>query len=377
MKRPVNRFNVKIIALPDFVCCLVMLVFISVIPKVVHAQEYPVSVLSAADTLTVLESGSDQPAVPSYGEITDWVSIHILKDQELSRYKSYIYSGMGFRLLYPAGYSRLPNRSTDADLIHKAKFPLLVFLHGMGEKGRTEENEAQLRYIGKAFLDAEREGELNSYALIPQSQTGIWSGYDLSKLSDIIDYMVLNNNVDPMRISLVGISSGADGAWRLAASHPELFSSLVSMSAALPEYALHIPRLLHLPVWIIQGSQDRNPAPADSKQLAELMTRSGCDVTYSLLKNTGHNTLVPMIVTKEFYSYIGRSDKLNPVRKGNQASVEEGFDGYKWFLDGKQIIDASSSSVKIRHPGSYAVSVYKNGVWSVRSPHALVAGQLL
>lgn len=348
---------------------IVMLLLFSFNTGAVKAQDTTiVSALSPRDTLTVIDSASMAPAIPSYGIIQDWVSVHIIKDINVTRYKSYIYSGLGFRLLYPEAYKG--NNIADNDSVKGGRktYPMTIFLHGMGEKGKVEENEACLRYVGKAFLAAESEGKFQSYALIPQSQSGYWSPDDLQKIISITKYMIEKNHVDPMRISVMGISLGADGAWRLAASDPNLFSLLIDLSAADLSYLKDIPKMKYLPVVIVQGSYDRKPDPALSLKIANSLKLSDGISEYLLLKKTGHNTLVPMLLDPSLYARLAGANKLNPARHGSMIGICPGFPAYRWFLNGVLLNGTNHNLIGVLKPGFYSVQVKQNGQWSEKSP---------
>lgn len=352
---------------------LVMLLLFSINLSFAGAQDLqPPGILDPDDSLTVIDSAANAPRIPSYDIINDWVTVHLLNEPVLPRYKSYILSGLGFRLLYPPDYHSNNISVTDTTVSGHKLFPLLVFLHGMGEKGRAEENETQLRYVGRAFLDAEKQGVFNSYALIPQSQTGYWSEYDLAKLTLIIRFMIQHNRVDPLRITVMGISSGADGAWRLAAANPGLFCSLVDLSAASPGYVKDVARLRHVTVWIVQGAWDRKPDPRLSLSVATQLNQAGCRVKYSLLPGTGHNTLVPMLKKKELFTWIQTGNLINPVQKGTQLEVSPVFDDYRWYRDGRQIMGADQPFYMALTSGSYCVQVKNNGIWSYLSPRSAI-----
>ena len=354
------------------VLAFVMLLLFSFKNTACFAQDTTiVSALSPLDTLTVIYSASMAPSIPAYGSIEDWVAVHLLKDLNVQRYKSYIYSGLAFRVLYPKNYKNDNIIAREPYALAPKSYPLVIFLHGMGEKGKVTENEACLRYVGKAFLDAEVNHQFNSYALIPQSELGFWSHDDLGKIITLIKYMIEKNHVDPMRISVMGISSGADGAWRLTELEPSLFCSLIDLSAADLRYLNNIPKMKNLPVWIIQGSNDRKPSPLLSQKIAKSISNSGGIVRYTLLKNTGHNTLVPMLVNPALFQYLSNANKLNPVRHGNYLSIDPIFPVCRWYLNGKLLKNEKKCSIPLSKSGSYAVQVNDHGVWSVMSPRPL------
>lgn len=54
----------------------------------------------------------------------------------------------------------------------KEKFPLVIFLHGAGERGN--DNEAQLKHITDLFLDLRNRGKYPCYVLAPQCPKDLW-----------------------------------------------------------------------------------------------------------------------------------------------------------------------------------------------------------
>ncbi len=103
----------------------------------------------------------------------------------------------------------------------QGKKPLIVFLHGSGEKGTDTEKlkvHGPLKYIKNNALDA--------YILAPQCpENDYWDAEALYRL--ILKIQKENPNIDASRIYLTGLSMGGWGAWNLAIAHPEMFAALV------------------------------------------------------------------------------------------------------------------------------------------------------
>lgn len=105
----------------------------------------------------------------------------------------------------------------------KSKKPLIIFLHGSGEKGNDLEKikvHGPLKYNKTTPLDA--------YILAPQCpENSYWDSESLYLLTQKI---IKENNIDPNRIYLTGLSMGGWGAWNLAFAHPEMFAALVPIA---------------------------------------------------------------------------------------------------------------------------------------------------
>ena len=105
----------------------------------------------------------------------------------------------------------------------KAKKPLIVFLHGSGEKGSDLEKvkvHGPFKYLKTNRLDA--------YVLAPQCPENEY--WDAETLYRLIQNILKVNNIDEKRIYLTGLSMGGWGAWNLAFAHPDMFAALVPIA---------------------------------------------------------------------------------------------------------------------------------------------------
>ena len=105
----------------------------------------------------------------------------------------------------------------------KEKKPLIIFLHGSGEKGADLEKvkaHGPFKYLKNNKIDA--------FVLAPQCPDNeYWNEETLYRL---ILKIQKENNIDSSRIYLTGLSMGAWGAWNLAFAHPEMFAAFVPIA---------------------------------------------------------------------------------------------------------------------------------------------------
>lgn len=104
------------------------------------------------------------------------------------------------------------------------KKPLIIFLHGSGEKGTDIELvkvHGPFKYLKTHDIDA--------YVLAPQCPKEVY--WESESLYQLIQKVIAENkNIDTSRIYLTGLSMGAWGAWNLAFAHPEMFAALVPIA---------------------------------------------------------------------------------------------------------------------------------------------------
>jgi len=136
------------------------------------------------------------------------------------------------------------------------KYPLVLFLHGMGERGL--ENERQLTDNGGAHLWCidEIQQETPCCILAPQCPTNIsWVHPGIPELlSELCDYICNTESIDRMRMYICGLSMGAIGTWNMIARYPDKFAAAMPVCGAgtLPNARL----IGQTPVWAFHAEDD-------------------------------------------------------------------------------------------------------------------------
>ncbi len=163
--------------------------------------------------------------------------------------------------------------------------PLIVFLHGAGERG-SDLTILRAHSIPKIF---EKDSPVNAITLCPQipDQDRVWSDY-LSELKDLIDETAKTYEADLSRISLTGVSMGGFGVWDLAFRYPHTFSRLAPVCGG--GMAWRVPALKHIPVRAFHGDRDDVVNPAYSSDMVDALTRCGGTASLTIFHNTGHDS---------------------------------------------------------------------------------------
>ncbi len=182
-------------------------------------------------------------------------------------------------LLYlPADYGRDAQR----------RWPLIVFLHGAGERGTDPQ---RLTSIGLPQILQDRS-DLPFVVVSPQLAPGDGWNDKGAMLNALIDWIEEQYTIDPQRIYLTGFSLGGFGAWALGLNSPDRFAALVPVAGgwefggdAVPS---NICDLAAKPIWVFHGAQDETVKPAQSEVLVEALRACGSDVRYTLLPKATH-----------------------------------------------------------------------------------------
>jgi len=228
-----------------------------------------------------------------------------------------------YRLLKPANYN--VNR----------KYPLVIFLHGAGERG--DDNKIQLVHGMKDFLDAERRKNMPCYVVAPQCPAGKkwvevdWSA-EASKMpqqpSDslgltikLVQSMIETAAVDPNRIYITGLSMGGYGTWDAVARYPEMFAAAAPIcGGGDPETA---NRFTHVALWAFHGDKDQAVKVERSRQMIEALKKAGGEPKYTEYAGVGHDSWTATYKDPEFHSWLFAQRRVKPKGKEEAEAAED------------------------------------------------------
>ncbi|MGW8180111.1 MAG: carboxylesterase family protein, partial [bacterium] len=126
--------------------------------------------------------------------------------------------------------------------------PLLIFLHGAGERG----NDLELVKIHGPPKLIEAGVELPMIVASPQVALNEW--WSPSTVVWLLKDIQSRLNIDPKRVYLTGLSMGGYGTWETAIRYPTLFAAIVPICGrGDPTMA---ERIKHIPTWIFHGAKD-------------------------------------------------------------------------------------------------------------------------
>ena len=121
----------------------------------------------------------------------------------------------------------------------------------------------------------------------------------------MLDQVVANYPVDTNRITVSGLSSGGDGTWRALERRPGLFAAAVPLVSwnALKDNAIEKnPILKKVPIWAIYSSDDNGIDFA--RQEFERLEKAGCNVMKSEFGVCGHNAWTPAMLQADIFSWL-------------------------------------------------------------------------
>ncbi|MBM3882106.1 MAG: phospholipase [Verrucomicrobia bacterium] len=196
------------------------------------------------------------------------------------------------------------------------RWPLILFLHGSGERGRRVWRVAK---HGPPKLVA----ELPDFPFVvvsplcPAGQT--WSN---DVLLALLERILAERRVDPSRVYLTGLSMGGYGAWGLGLGYPERFAAVAPVcggGSLLPILLVHPRRvraLRSLPVWAFHGGKDSVVGVGESERLIEALRRSGArDVRLTVYPEAEHDSWTETYRTPQLYAWFLEHRRLRKRRR--------------------------------------------------------------
>ncbi len=173
--------------------------------------------------------------------------------------------GAHYLLFLPKGY--------EADAAKK--WPLILFLHGAGERGSDLK---QVAVHGPPKIVQSRP-ELPFVVVSPQCPAG--QRWDNDTVLALLDHIQATCRIDPARVYLTGLSMGGYGTWSLGLTHPERFAAIAPICGGGDPITLllanpaKVEALKSLPVWAFHGAKDSVVPLVESQRMIDALKRFG------------------------------------------------------------------------------------------------------
>lgn len=180
------------------------------------------------------------------------------------------------------------------------KYPLVIFLHGSGERGN--DNEAQLKWGVMNFATAEAMKSHPAYVIAPQCPENMdWADFTnrngglmlhpvpskpTELLIGLIHQLMKKLPVDTNRIYITGLSMGGYGTYDIIERYPHLFAAAVPVCGGGD--ATRAASIAHIPIWIFHGAEDAAVDPTLSYDMAKALTKAGAHPGLTIYPETGH-----------------------------------------------------------------------------------------
>ena len=242
---------------------------------------------------------------------------NVFAQQKQNFLKEYLVEGsdtLKLRVLYPNDFKKTE------------RYPVIVFLHGAGERGN--DNEKQLIHGSQLFLDSIqkypaivifpqcRENDYWSNTVIDRTTQPITRTFPKNKepnkglylVMRYLDELVKNNYINKDQMFLGGLSMGAMGTFEILSRKPEMFAAAFAIcGGGNVELAENYAK--NTPMWIFHGADDTVVHPKYSVDMVSALFKFGAKPNFNLYRKTGHNSWDAAFAEPELLSWLFSKSK--------------------------------------------------------------------
>jgi predicted peptidase len=207
-----------------------------------------------------------------------------------------------------------------ADWTAKQKWPVVLFLHGAGERGADGIIQTE---VGIGTAVRRRADQAKCVIVFPQClKNRWWSEPEMqAQALKALELSVKEFRGDTNRLYLTGISMGGYGTWALASANPGKFAALApvcggirvpaaiakQMNMPVVEGDVYTPvaqKVGKTPVWIFHGGADPVVPVSESRSMNEALKAAGGNVKYTEYEGVSHNSWDKAYGEKEFFTWL-------------------------------------------------------------------------
>lgn len=244
------------------------------------------------------------------GLLTKKVVDHAL---DIYEKKEFVYNGnvLPYRILYPANYDK------------NKKYPLLLFLHGAGERGK--DNEKQLIHGSKLFITEENRKNFPAIVVFPQCpQESFWAvmktdqtkqppvrtfdytvepNWPLAAANELVKKLSNEEGVDKKQVFISGLSMGGMGTFESVYRYPGMYA------AALPicgggDVNHYDKRVTKTAFWVFHGAADAVVNVKLSQEMVAKLKSLKAEVKYSEYPGVNHNSWDNAFAEKDYLNWM-------------------------------------------------------------------------
>ena len=244
------------------------------------------------------------------GLLTKKVVDHAL---DIYEKKEFVYNGnvLPYRILYPANYDK------------NKKYPLLLFLHGAGERGK--DNEKQLIHGSKLFITDENRKNFPAIVVFPQcSQESFWAvmktdqtkqpplrtfdytvepNWPLAAANELVKKLSNEEGVDKKQIFISGLSMGGMGTFESVYRYPGMYAAASPICGG-GDVNHYDKRVTKTAFWVFHGGADAVVNVKLSQEMVAKLKSLKAEVKYTEYPGVNHNSWDNAFAEKDYLSWM-------------------------------------------------------------------------
>lgn len=173
------------------------------------------------------------------------------------------------------------------------KLPLIIYMHGAGERGVTDGSELDAVSRHGYFKYIKEGKEYPVMMVAPQCPANSYWGSYIESLNRFLDHIIAENDVDVTRVYLTGNSMGGTATWLWAQDNAERFAAIAPICGE--GISWYGGRLSDLPVRVFHGDCDTVVSPHQSLAMVSAINLYGkkANASLTLFPGVDHNSWDP------------------------------------------------------------------------------------
>ena len=188
----------------------------------------------------------------------------------------------------------LPKEYDNSDSL----FPLILFLHGKGERG---DNLELVKRHGPPML-VEKGKDFPFILLSPQCPINTTWAMQTLILNELLNEIIGNYRVDINRIYLTGLSMGGNGTWSLAVAYPDKFAAIVPICGWGSPHDMR--DIKNIPIWSFHGAKDLDVPIENSQELIDALIKEGAKPKFTIYPEAEHDCWTETYNNPELYDWL-------------------------------------------------------------------------
>lgn len=178
------------------------------------------------------------------------------------------------------------------------KWPLVIFLHGSGERGSDLE---KVKIHGPPKLIAAGQKIPAVVASLQCPAGELWSPHGVKAVTD---HLIKTERIDTSRVYLTGLSMGGFGTWETAFEYPDTYAAIAPVCGGAGVRWVTAERLKHLPAWIFHGDKDGAVPVENSHKIHDALKKIGAPVKLTIYPGVGHDSWTSTYANPEFWKWL-------------------------------------------------------------------------
>jgi predicted peptidase len=199
---------------------------------------------------------------------------------------------------------------TPAKYEEQEKWPLIVFLHGAGERG-DDLNQVKVHGPPKVVTGQPEFGFLVVSPQVPKEQR-----WEADKVMAIVDQVQKSLKVDPDRVYVTGLSMGGFGTWSVAAKYADRLAAIVPICGGGDPATAE--KFAKLPCWVFHGAKDTAVPLKRSDEMVEALKQAGGAPKYTVYPEAGHDSWTESYNNPELYQWLLAQRRQSQAKQTHQ-----------------------------------------------------------